>query len=112
MNKSYKKLPSLAELVRVERKIKQIPNRKGEFLRKIHYGCYLLCSRAGLRVSEAVGFDLASQNEKGLYRINEPKGKKERLVYVNKEVIQKLKANDWRPNRTNRWGFYHFLRKI
>ena len=53
--KSYKKiLPSLVELAQVGEKIKQIKNKRGEFLRRVHYGCYLLCSESGLRVGEAV----------------------------------------------------------
>jgi integrase len=85
--------PSLGDLELVKGKIKQIPNQKGEFLRGVHYGCYLLCSQAGLRVSEAVRFDLNAKNKQGLYRIEKSKGKKERLVYVNKEVVQELKSN-------------------
>jgi hypothetical protein len=57
--KSYQKiLPSLKELEQARGKIKNIPNKRGEFLRKVHYGCFLLCSESGLRISEAVKFDL------------------------------------------------------
>ena len=36
--KNYKKiLPSLAELELVGKKIKNVPNRRGEYKRKIHY---------------------------------------------------------------------------
>jgi len=87
-------LPSLQELEQVGGIIKSIPNKQGEFLRKIHYGCYLLCSEGGLRISEAVKFDLNAKTRKGLYRINKPKGKKERFVYVNKEVIRELRKNN------------------
>jgi hypothetical protein len=54
MNKNKKILPSLVELEKVRGEIKNIPNKKGEYLRKVHYGCYLLCSESGLRVGEAV----------------------------------------------------------
>ena len=38
MKKNYKKiLPSLVELAKVGGKIKSIPNKKGEYLRGIHY---------------------------------------------------------------------------
>jgi len=38
MVKKYQKiLPSLQELEQVRGKIKQIPNKKGEYKRKIHY---------------------------------------------------------------------------
>jgi hypothetical protein len=105
-------LPSLQLLEKVNQEIKNIPNRRGEHLRKVHYGCYLLCHKSGLRVSETVSFDLENKTEKGLYRISKPKGKKERFVYVSKEVIRELKANNWQPNQTNRWNFYFFLKKI
>ncbi|KLL02351.1 MAG: hypothetical protein MRERC_2c087 [Mycoplasmataceae bacterium RC_NB112A] len=65
--------PSLKELELIRGKIKSFPNQKKERLRKIHYGCYLLCSQADLRVSEAIKFDLNSKSSKGLYRINKPK---------------------------------------
>ena len=52
--KSYKKIPSLGELAQVGEKIKQIKNKRGEYKRKVHYGCFLLCSESGLRVSEVV----------------------------------------------------------
>jgi integrase len=89
--KNYKKLPSLKDLELVGEKIKHIRNRRGEFLRKVHYGCYLLCSESGLRISEAVKFDLNAKTGKGLYRIKKTKGKKERLVYVSPAVIKELK---------------------
>jgi len=34
--KNKKILPSLAELEQVKGKIKQIPNKKGEYLRRVH----------------------------------------------------------------------------
>ena len=110
--KNKKILPSLAELEQVKGKIKQIPNKKGEYLRRVHYGCYLLCSESGLRISEAVKFDLSAKNKKGLYRINKCKGNKTRYVYVSKEIVRELKKQNWQPNQTNRFAFYHFLRKI
>ena len=92
MNKNYKKtFPSLGELELVRKGIENIGNRKGEFLREVHYGCYLLCSESGLRISEAVKFDLNSKTRQGLYRISKPKGKKERLIYVSSAVIKELK---------------------
>ena len=87
-------LPSLQLLKKVSKEIKNIPNRRGEYLRKVHYGCYLLCSKAGLRVSEAISFDLVNKTRQGLYRIEKPKGKKERLVYIPKKVIRELKRNN------------------
>ena len=94
MNKNKKILPSLKELEKVGGEIKQIRNKKGEYLRKVHYGCFLLCSQSGLRISEAVKFDLSTKNKRGLYRINKCKGNKTRYVYVSKEVIRELKTNN------------------
>ena len=37
MRKYKKILPSLVELAKVRGRIKQIPNKKGEYLRGIHY---------------------------------------------------------------------------
>src|SRR6185437_10932817 len=120
MNKSYPKtlkssrvrFPSLALLEQIAEQVKNIRNKRGEYKRKIHYGCYLLCSESGLRISEAVKFNLKAKTSKGLYRIEKPKGKKERYVYVSREVIQELKKQNWKPHQTNRWNFYHFLKKV
>ena len=110
--KKYKKtLPSLAELEQVGGEIKQVPNKRGEYKRKIHYGCFLLCSQSGLRISEAVKFDLNAKTRKGLYRISKCKGNKNRYIYVSKEVVRELKKNNWKPHQTNRFAFYHFLQK-
>ena len=87
-------LPSLQLLEKVSKRIKNIPNNQGEYKRNIHFCCYLLCYKSGLRISEAVKFDLSAKNKKGLYRINKPKGKKERFVYVSPKVIRKLKKNN------------------
>ena len=93
--KNYKKtLPSLAELELVSKKIKNVPNRQGEFKRKVHYGCYLLCSESGLRISEAAKFDLNAKTRKGLYHITKTKGNKARYVYVSREVVKELKKNN------------------
>jgi integrase len=93
--KDYQKtFPSLQELELAKGKIKGIRNRQGEYKRQIHYGCYLLCSQSGLRVNEAVKFDLKAKTKKSLYRIEKPKGKSERLVYVPKKVVKELKASN------------------
>ena len=87
-------LPSQEILKKVSRTIKDIPNRQGEYKRKIHYCCFLLGYKSGLRISEAVKFDLSSKNKQGLYRISKPKGKKERYVYVSPAVISELKKHN------------------
>ena len=87
-------LTSLAILEQIKTKIKTIPNHRKESKRKIHYGCYLLCSQSGLRISEAVKFDLKNKTKQGLYWIEKPKGKKEGLVYVSQKVISELRKNN------------------
>ena len=87
-------LPDLQLLEKVSRKIMSVPNRRKERKRGIHFGCFLLGYKSGLRISEAMKFDLRNKTNKGLYRIEKPKGKKERLVYVSGEVIRELKANN------------------
>jgi hypothetical protein len=105
-------LPSLQLLEQIVRKVKSTPNKRKESKRGVHYGLFLLSYKSGLRISEAVSFDLDNKTRQGLYRIKKSKGKKERLVYVPKEVIWELKKHNWKPNQTNRWNFYHFLQKI
>jgi len=53
-----------------------------------------LCEKAGLRVSEAINFDLNAKTKHGLYQINKTKGKKTRLACIPKQVISELKANN------------------
>ena len=87
-------LPSLQLLRKVSQEIMSVPNRRGEHLRKVHYGLFLLGYKSGLRVSEAVSFDLTNKTPNGLYKIEKPKGKKERLVYIPKKVIKELRKHN------------------
>lgn len=87
-------LPSLQLLEKVSQEVRSIPNKRKESKRKVHYGLFLLGYKSGLRVNEAVKFDLVNKTSKGLYRISKPKGKSERLVYVPKEVIKELKKTN------------------
>ena len=87
-------LPSLQLLEKVGRKIMSIPNRQKESKRGVHFCCYLLCHKSGLRVSEAVKFDLANKTKSGLYRITKTKGKNERMVYIPKQVIGELRKHN------------------
>ena len=87
-------LPSLQVLERIHKRIKNIPNKQGEHKRQAHYGLFLLCYEAGLRVSEAVNFDLSKKTHNGLYRIEKSKDKKTRLAYIPKQVINELKRNN------------------
>lgn len=92
----YKKhmLPNQTILEQISRIIVSIPNRKGEYKRNIHHCCYLLCYQSGLRISEAIKFNPNQKTKKGLYRIEKPKGKNERFVYIPNQVINQLKKND------------------
>jgi integrase/recombinase XerD len=105
-------LPNPKILRQIPWRIFSIPNHRKESKRKVHYNLFLLCHEAGLRISEAINFDLNAKSKHGLYRLNKTKGKKERYVYIPKKVVSKLKKYNWQPNRTNRFNFYHFLRKI
>jgi hypothetical protein len=105
-------LPNLSLLEQVRWKIRNTPNKQGEYKRKTHYCCYLLCEKAGLRVSEAINFNLNTKTRKGLYLLNKTKGRKKRFVYIPQKVINELKKHHWKPNSTNRFNFYHFLKRI
>ena len=87
-------LPSLQLLEKVSRKIMSVPNRQKESKRRIHFCCFLLCHKSGLRISEAIKFDLTNKTKQDLYRIEKPKGKKERLIYIPKKIIGELKKHD------------------
>ena len=87
-------LPSLAVLERIGEEIRSVPNRRKESKRGVHFCLFLLGYKSGLRISEAVNFDLSAKNKQGLYKIKRPKGKKERLVYVSKSVIKELKKHN------------------
>jgi len=87
-------LPSLQLLEKVSKEIMSVPNRKKESKRRVHYGLFLLGYKSGLRISEAVSFDLTNKTMKGLYRIKKSKGKKERLVYIPKQVIRELRKQN------------------
>lgn len=83
-------LPNLNTIARIRETIKNFRNKPGERKGKIHYGVFLLCFGAGLRVSEAVSFDYQTKHN-GLYKV---KGKSERYVAVSEPIIKELKANN------------------
>lgn len=70
----------------------QVAQQSGQMKGKIHYGVFLLCFGAGLRVSEAVSFDL-SKKENGLFLVPSKKGQT-RKVAVDEKIISELKANN------------------
>lgn len=86
--------PGQEVLSQIHQRILNSPNKRKESKRSEHYCCYLLCEKAGLRVSEAINLDLSAKTHKGLYRLNKTKGKKTRLACIPKQVISELKANN------------------
>src|SRR5688572_20691323 len=92
-----------------------VSKQKGENFNKnnLNYGLFLLCWKAGLRVSEAIGFDyqLKYPRHKDLYLVK-GKGQKERYVYVSPLTISELKKHNWRPNSISRISFFNFLKKV
>lgn len=89
--------------------------KRGEYKKSEHEGLYLLCWKVGLRITEAIGFDLSLEHQqpeyKNLYLLR-GKRDKERWVYIAPEIIKELKKRDWKPNQTNRISFFDFLAKI
>ena len=76
---------------------------------------FLLGWKVGLRISEAISFDLTlehQQNEyKNLYLLR-GKRQKERWVYVSPEITSELRKRKWKPQTTNRYTFFDFLQQI
>jgi integrase len=87
-------LPSLQIFEQIHQRILSIPNKRKETKRREHYCLFLLGQKAGLRVSEAVNFDLSRKMRNGLYQIEKSKGKKARLAYIPKQVISELKKHN------------------
>jgi integrase/recombinase XerD len=93
----------------------QLLNQVKDFIKsqgsKNYYCLFLLGSQSGLRVSEAVNFNLSLKKNKNLYLIKGKRHKK-RAVYISPKTVRELKKNNWQPNRTNRFSFAHFLQKV
>lgn len=113
--KPLQQLPSRQLLQEIQNFIATRPNHKSERKRWIHYGLFLLCLKSGLRVSEAISFDLEMRHPEPEYEdlyLLRGKRKKDRYVYVAPEVIEILKEHNWEPNRTNRRDFHEFLSRV
>ena len=108
-------LPNPQQLNQVWEYINQRPNQKGEIYRLPHHCLFLLCWKAGLRVSEAISFDFnlhhTATEYQDLYLLR-GKGNKDRYVYVSPEIIKELKKRTWKPNAVNRISFFEYLRVI
>ena len=91
------------------------PNKKGETKKAEHECLFLLCWKVGLRVSEAISFDLSLEHGeieyKGLYLLR-GKRQKDRWVYVSPEIVKELKKRNWQSSLVNRFTFFKFLKQI
>ncbi|CAI2170655.1 13502_t:CDS:2 [Funneliformis geosporum] len=80
----------------------QLLNQIGNFIQEkgksAYYGLFLLGKEAGLRVSEAVNFNLSLKQKSNLYLIHGKKHKK-RSVFID-------------PSQTNRFAFAHYLQRV
>jgi site-specific recombinase XerD len=79
-------LPSPQLLNQVANFIKSQGNRS-------YFCLFLLGSQSGLRVSEAVNFNLSLKKKSNLYLIQGKKHKK-RAVYVSPKTVRELKKNN------------------
>ena len=91
------------------------PGKKGETKKAEHECLFLLCWKAGLRITEAIAFDLNLEHQnseyKGLYLLR-GKRAKERWIYVSPEIIKELKKRNWKPNNADRKVFFYFLQQV
>ena len=115
MKKNLTILPTNQLLQQVWDYIISRPSKRGEHKKEISESLYLLCWKTGLRISEAINFDLSLENREPAYKnlyLLSGKGKKERWVYVGEEIIRELKKRNWQPNQTNRFTFSKFLEQV
>ncbi|RHZ35644.1 tyrosine-type recombinase/integrase [endosymbiont GvMRE of Glomus versiforme] len=91
------------------------PSKKGEYKKSQMECLYLLGWKVGLRISEALSFDLSLEHGENQYKnlyLLRGKGKKERWVYVSEEITKELKRRNWKANQTNRFTFSKFLEQV
>jgi len=113
--KSLTVLPTNQLLQQVWDYILNRPIKRGEFKKSEHECLFLLCWKIGLRVSEAIGFDLSLEHQQSEYKnlyLLRGKRDKERWVFVSAEIVKELKKRNWQPNQTNRISFFDFLQVI
>jgi len=115
MSKNLTILPTNQLLAQVWDYILSRPGKRGEHKKEVMECLYLLGWKTGLRISEALNFDLSLEHGeiqyKNLYLLR-GKGKKERWVYVGEEIIRELRKRYWKPQQTNRFTFSKFLEKV
>ena len=68
MKKTLTVLPTNQLLQQVWDYILTRPNKKGEFKKLEHECLFLLCWKVGLRISEAIGFDLSLEHQEPNYK--------------------------------------------
>jgi site-specific recombinase XerD len=115
IKKHLQQIPSQQLLQEVQEFILTRPNHKSERKRWIHYSLFLLCWKSGLRVSEAISFNLELVHPQIEYRdfyLIRGKGKRNRYIYVSEEVVSVLKEHHWEPNKTTRRDFWEFLNRV
>jgi site-specific recombinase XerD len=113
--KNLQQLPSRQLLQEIQNFIVTRPNHKAERKKLLHYCLFLLCWKAGLRVTEAINFNPELRHSEPEYcdlYLLRGKGSKERYIYVSPEIIEVLKKCNWEPNKTNRRDFWDFLARI
>ena len=115
VKKSLTILPTNQLLQQVWDYLLSRPRKKGEYKKLEHECLYLLGWKVGLRISEAINFDLSLEHQqteyKNLYLLR-GKRDKERWVYIAPEIVKELKKRNWQPQQTNRISFFDFLGKI
>ena len=91
------------------------PSKKGEYKKSEHECFFLLCWKVGLRISEAINFDLSLEHQQDEYKnlyVLRGKGQKEKWVYVKPEIVRELKIRKWETKQGNRINFHAFLQKV
>jgi len=114
-NKKLAVLPTNQLLQQIWDYITSRPAKKGEYKKSVMECLYLLGWKVGLRISEALNFDLSLENQEPAYKnlyLLRGKGKKKRWVYVGEEIIRELKKRNWQPQQTNRFTFSKFLEQV
>jgi len=113
--KELKVLPNQQLLSQIWDYLLTRPNKKGEFKKEINECLFLLCWKVGLRISEAISFDLNLEHQipeyKGLYLLR-GKRSKERWVFVASEIVKELKLRKWQPKQITRQNFHAFLQGV
>ena len=90
-------LPSQQLLQEIQDFITTRPNHKGERKKGIHYCLFLLCLKIGLRITEAINFNLELKHPEPEYQelyLLRGKRSKDRYVYISPEIVEVLKKHN------------------